>query len=103
MTVRCRPWLPNAEHVATLIARGNEKDDEFGSVKERRTTARREAKAHGHRLHPWSFQGSRRWTSYCAECKQVFIVDDACSNFGGRMQCGPCVVTGRASGARDAC
>ena len=39
--VRVRPWLPNAEAVVRIIAQGNERDDEFGSVKERRTTARR--------------------------------------------------------------
>ena len=88
--VRCRPWLPDAEAVARIIATGKERDDEFGTVKERRKTARHAATAHGHRLHPWSFQGSRRWTSYCASCMTIVIVDDLSTNFGGRVQCTPC-------------
>ena len=91
--IRVRPWLPNAEAVARIIAQGNERDDEFGSVKERRRTARHEATDHGHDLHNWSFQGSRRWTSYCAECMTIIIVDDHSTNFGGGMRCAPCVET----------
>jgi hypothetical protein len=88
--VRCRPWLPDAKAVARIIAQGEERDDEFGSVKERRTTARRDAKAHGHRLHPWKFQGSRRWTSYCATCMKIVIVDDLSTQFGAKLECLPC-------------
>jgi len=87
--VRVRPWLPNAEAVVRIIAQGNERDDEFGSVKERRTTARRNATDHGHRLHNWSFQGSRRWTSYCAKCLAIIVVDDRLTNFGGEVECQP--------------
>jgi len=88
--VRCRPWLPDAEAVARIIAAGNERDDEFGSVKDRRTTARRAARDNGHRLHPWSFQGSRRWTSYCARCMTIVIVDDLGAQFGAKLECQPC-------------
>ena len=88
--VRVRPWLPDAEAVARIIAQGKERDDEFGSVKERRTTARRDAKANGHRLHPWKFQGSRSWTTYCASCMTIVMVNDHGTNFGGSMRCAPC-------------
>ena len=88
--VRVRPWLPDAEAVARIIAAGNEKDDEIGSVKERRTTARRDAKANGHRLYPWKFQGSRSWTTYCASCMTIVIVDDLGTQFGAKVKCLPC-------------
>lgn len=88
--VRIRPWLPDAQTVARIIAQGKERDDEFGSVKDRRKMARRAANDNGHQLHPWSFQGSRRWTSYCASCMTIVIVDDCYTNFGGRLGCEPC-------------
>jgi len=88
--VKCRPWLPDADAVARIIAAENEKDDEFGSVRDRRKTARRAARQQGHDLHPWAFQGSRRWTSYCATCMTIIIVDDRGVNFGGYAQCEPC-------------
>jgi hypothetical protein len=90
--VRCRPWFFTAEAVAKIIAGGKEKDDEFGSVKERRKNAQREATDHGHSLHPWKFRGSRRWVSYCAACKKIVIVDDREINFFGRIGCRPCEV-----------
>jgi len=88
--VRCRPWLPDAETVSRIIAHDAERDDEFGTVKERRTAVNQNATAHGHTLHKWSFQGSRRWVTYCARCYLMCIVNDVYTNYGGKTHCGPC-------------
>ena len=91
MAHRCKPWLPNAQTIASLSARDAERDDEFGSVAELKRVARRESKAHGHELGHFAFKGSRNWLTTCARCINLVLVNDERINYFGHLDCPPCV------------
>ena len=90
MALRGRPWMPNAESIAASLEFDNERDDEFGSIKELKKDARRETNAHGHALAKFSFKGAHRWVTMCNRCVKVLIVDDSGVNFFGHRDCPPC-------------